>query len=276
MALRSGRAIRFNESTVRPMGRTATGVRGITLASPTDEVVGMISLDDPNATVLVVSENGYGKRTDIEDYRITNRGGKGVKTINVTEKTGELVAIKDVSNDEDLMIINKSGIVIRIGVDTLRVMGRATQGVRLSTLKENDAIASITKVIREEENSFLKTIEHGLKRIDLIIAQTIARNEKTLSGAEVFELYDTYGFPADLSRIIAEEKMLTVDEIGFDEEMAKQKARSKKSSAQKVYDWVVLEEQNEKNEVNNLQDHSKYNQMWLKRLDKLQIGRAHV
>lgn len=161
MALRSGRAIRFNESKVRPMGRTATGVRGITLASAADEVVGMISLDNPEATVLVLSEKGYGKRTDIEDYRITNRGGKGVKTINVTEKTGELVAIKDVSDNEDLMIINKSGIVIRIGIDTLRVMGRATQGVRLITLKENDAIASITKVEREEEEEEIATDESG-------------------------------------------------------------------------------------------------------------------
>ena len=151
MALRSGRAIRFNESTVRPMGRTATGVRGITLGGPTDEVIGMISVDNPEVTVLVVSEKGYGKRTDIDDYRITNRGGKGVKTINVTDKTGELVAIKGVTDQDDLMIINKSGIVIRIGVDTLRVMGRATQGVRLITLKDNDAIASITKVAREEE-----------------------------------------------------------------------------------------------------------------------------
>ncbi|NQD70952.1 DNA gyrase subunit A [Sphingobacterium shayense] len=151
MALRSGRAIRFNESTVRPMGRTATGVRGITLASPTDEVVGMIAVDNSDTTVLVVSENGYGKRTDIDDYRVTNRGGKGVKTINVTEKTGELVTIKGVTDNDDLMIINKSGIVIRIGVDTLRIMGRATQGVRLITLKDNDAIASVTKVDREEE-----------------------------------------------------------------------------------------------------------------------------
>jgi DNA gyrase subunit A len=151
MALRSGRAIRFNESTVRPMGRTATGVRGITLAHDKDEVVGMISVDSSEVSVLVVSEKGYGKRTDIDDYRITNRGGKGVKTISVTEKTGELVAIKGVTDNDDLMIINKSGIVIRIGVDTLRVMGRATQGVRLITLKENDEIASITKVAREEE-----------------------------------------------------------------------------------------------------------------------------
>jgi len=151
MALRSGRAIRFNESTVRPMGRTATGVRGITLAHANDEVVGMISVNNPEVTVLVVSENGYGKRTDIDDYRVTNRGGKGVKTINITEKTGELVAIKDVTDQDDLMIINKSGIVIRIGVSDLRVMGRATQGVRLITFKGEDSIASIAKVEHEDE-----------------------------------------------------------------------------------------------------------------------------
>ena len=151
MALRSGRAIRFNESTVRPMGRTATGVRGVTLAHAKDEVVGMISVNNPEVTVLVVSENGYGKRTDIEDYRVTNRGGKGVKTINITEKTGELVAIKDVLDTDDLMIINKSGIVIRIGVADLRVMGRATQGVRLITFKGEDSIASVAKVSREED-----------------------------------------------------------------------------------------------------------------------------
>ncbi len=152
MALRSGRAIRFNESTVRPMGRTATGVRGVTLANDKDEVVGMIAINNPDVTVLVVSENGYGKRTDIEDYRVTNRGGKGVKTINVTDKTGELVAIKDVTDNDDLMIINKSGIVIRIGVSDLRVMGRATQGVRLITLKGDDSIASIAKVEHEDED----------------------------------------------------------------------------------------------------------------------------
>ncbi len=151
MALRSGRAIRFNESTVRPMGRTATGVRGISLAHAKDEVIGMIAVNNPEVTVLVVSEKGYGKRTDIEDYRVTNRGGKGVKTINITDKTGELVAIKDVTDQDDLMIINKSGIVIRIGVGDLRVMGRATQGVRLITLKEEDAIASIAKVDHEDE-----------------------------------------------------------------------------------------------------------------------------
>ncbi len=151
MALKSGRAIRFNESTVRPMGRTATGVRGVTLAGDDDEVVGMISVNDPEVTVLVVSEKGYGKRTDIDDYRVTNRGGKGVKTLNITDKTGLLVAIKDVTDKDDLMIINKSGIVIRIGVADLRVMGRATQGVRLITFKGDDEIASIAKVEHEEE-----------------------------------------------------------------------------------------------------------------------------
>jgi len=153
MALRSGRAIRFNEEKVRPMGRTATGVRGVTLAHEKDEVVGMIAVDDPGATVLVVSEKGYGKRTDIEDYRVTNRGGKGVKTINVTEKTGNLVAIKNVTDADDLMIINRSGIVIRIVVSELRVMGRATQGVRLINLKGNDEIASVAKIEHEDEET---------------------------------------------------------------------------------------------------------------------------
>jgi DNA gyrase subunit A len=151
MALKSGRAIRFNESKVRPMGRTATGVRGITLEDDNDEVVGMISIDNPETTVLVVSEKGYGKRTDIDDYRVTNRGGKGVKTLNVTEKTGKLVAIKGVTDKEDLMIINKSGIIIRIAISELRTMGRATQGVRLITLKENDEIASVAKIEHDEE-----------------------------------------------------------------------------------------------------------------------------
>ncbi len=150
MALKSGRAIRFNESTVRPMGRTATGVRGIALDNDNDEVVGMISIDNPETTVLVVSEKGYGKRTDIDDYRVTNRGGKGVKTLNVTDKTGKLVAIKGVTDNEDLMIINKSGIVIRIAVSELRTMGRATQGVRLITLKGDDEIASVAKIEHDD------------------------------------------------------------------------------------------------------------------------------
>ncbi len=161
MALRSGRAIRFNESTVRPMGRTATGVRGITLAHDKDEVVGMISIDDAETTVLVVSENGYGKRTDIEDYRVTNRGGKGVKTINITDKTGPLVAIKGVTDKDDLMIINRSGIIIRIALDTLRTMGRATQGVRLINLKEGDSIASVAQIEREEEEELTEGAEGG-------------------------------------------------------------------------------------------------------------------
>jgi DNA gyrase subunit A len=151
MALKSGRAIRFNEATVRPMGRTATGVRGISLDSDNDEVVGMITIDNPETTVLVVSEKGYGKRTDIDDYRVTNRGGKGVKTLSVTEKTGKLVAIKGVTDDEDLMIINKSGVIIRIAVSELRTMGRATQGVRLITLKGNDEIASVAKIEHDDE-----------------------------------------------------------------------------------------------------------------------------
>ncbi|ASU34637.1 DNA gyrase subunit A [Mucilaginibacter xinganensis] len=151
MALRSGRAIRFNESTVRPMGRTATGVRGISLENAEDEVVGMISIDNPETTVLVVSEKGYGKRTDIDDYRVTNRGGKGVKTLSITEKTGKLVAIKGVTDNEDLMIINKSGVIIRIAVSELRTMGRATQGVRLITLKGNDEIASVAKIEHDDE-----------------------------------------------------------------------------------------------------------------------------
>ena len=146
MALRSGRAIRFNERVVRAMGRNASGVRGITLANEKDEVVGMICLKDENSDILVVSENGYGKRSKLEDYRITNRGGKGVKTINVTEKTGHLISIESVTDNDDLMIINKSGLIIRLAVGELRVMGRATQGVRLINLRDNDAIAAVTKV----------------------------------------------------------------------------------------------------------------------------------
>ncbi len=159
MALKSGRAIRFNESTVRPMGRTATGVRGISLEDETDEVVGMISIDNPETTVLVVSEKGYGKRTDIDDYRVTNRGGKGVKTLNITDKTGKLVAIKGVTDKEDLMIINKSGIIIRIAISELRTMGRATQGVRLITLKGDDEIASVAKIEHDEDEETQDNIE---------------------------------------------------------------------------------------------------------------------
>jgi DNA gyrase subunit A len=150
MALRSGRAIRFNEKTVRPMGRNATGVRGVRLAGASDEVIGMICVVNDNTNILVVSENGYGKQSSLEDYRVTNRGGKGVKTINITEKTGNLIAIKNVTDSDDLMIINKSGIIIRMAVSDLRVMGRATQGVRLINLRDDDAIAAVAKVELEE------------------------------------------------------------------------------------------------------------------------------
>jgi DNA gyrase subunit A len=152
IALKSGRAIRFNESKVRAMGRNTEGVRGITLANKNDEVVGMICLENGEYDILVVSENGFGKRSKLDDYRITNRGGKGVKTINVTEKTGNLISIKNVTDTDDLMIINKSGLTIRLAVAQLRVMGRATQGVKLINLKENDAIAAVAKVEVEEEN----------------------------------------------------------------------------------------------------------------------------
>ncbi len=164
MALKSGRAIRFNEAKVRPMGRTATGVRGITLENEEDEVVGMISIDNPETTVLVVSEKGYGKRTDIDDYRVTNRGGKGVKTLNITDKTGKLVAIKGVTDKEDLMIINKSGIIIRIAISELRTMGRATQGVRLITLKGDDEIASVAKIEHDDEEE--KEIDENVENND--------------------------------------------------------------------------------------------------------------
>ena len=152
LAVKSGKAIRFEEGKTRPMGRNASGVRGITLNGPQDEVVGMVSVSDASTDILVVSANGYGKRSSLEDYRITNRGGKGVKTISVTDKTGELVAIKNVSDENDLMIINKSGIAIRMSVESLRVMGRATQGVKLINLKGDDSIAAVAKVMKEEDS----------------------------------------------------------------------------------------------------------------------------
>ena len=158
LALKSGKAVRFNEQTVRPMGRNASGVKGATLANEDDRVVGIICLDEPDCNVMVVSENGYGKRSVVEDYRITNRGGKGVKTINITEKTGGLIAIKKVTDEDDLMIINKSGIAIRLHVDTIRVLGRATQGVRLINLGAKDAIAAVSRVPRADDEE-----EEGLE-----------------------------------------------------------------------------------------------------------------
>ena len=157
IAGRSGKAIRFAEDQVRSMGRTASGVRGITLKDESDEVVGMICVENGEEDILVVSENGYGKRSNIDDYRITNRGGKGVKTISLTDKTGDLIAIKNVTDNEDLMIINKSGITIRLAVSDLRVMGRATQGVRLINLsKKNDSIAAVAKVNSSNEDEAIE------------------------------------------------------------------------------------------------------------------------
>jgi len=175
MALKSGRCIRFPEGKVRPMGRTATGVRGITLGGPRDQVVGMVCIDRPaEETVLVVSENGYGKRTYLNDpedgeavYRITNRGGKGVKTLNVTDKTGDLIAIKSVTDNHDLMIINKSGIAIRMVVENMRVMGRATQGVKLINLKGKDQIAAVAKVPTSKDEEGLLEGEEGLTEGDV-------------------------------------------------------------------------------------------------------------
>jgi DNA gyrase subunit A len=162
LANRNGRAIRFNETKVRSMGRTAAGVKGMTLDSENDEIIGMVCIKDlENETILVVSEQGYGKRSKIDDYRITNRGGKGVKTLNITDKTGLLVGIKSVTEDNDLMIINKSGITIRVAVSDLSIIGRATQGVRLINLeKRNDEIASVCKVISEKE---IDTIDSTVK-----------------------------------------------------------------------------------------------------------------
>ena len=167
LALYSGRAVRFPEEKVRDMGRTASGVRGITLSEEmtNDQVIGMVCFEkgDTSRQILVVSEKGFGKRSDIEDYRITNRGGKGVKTINITERTGNLIAIKAAGDDEDLMIINKSGLTIRMHVSDLRVAGRATQGVKLINLRGNDMIASVTQVPRaeDEEEAVEKPAENG-------------------------------------------------------------------------------------------------------------------
>jgi DNA gyrase subunit A len=178
IANRKGRAIRFHESVVRCMGRTAAGVKGITLDAKNDEVIGMICMKDlENETILVVSEQGYGKRSKIDDYRITNRGGKGVKTLNVTDKTGPLVGIKNVTDDNDLMIINKSGITIRVKVSNLSIIGRATQGVRLINLeKRNDEIASVCKVLSESEIEEIE--EKDIKNDE--ISENTAKNDADL------------------------------------------------------------------------------------------------
>lgn len=150
LAVKSGKLVRFEETKTRPMGRTASGVRGITLKDETDEVIGMVTVNDMESEILVVAENGYGKRSSLDEYRITNRGGKGVKTLNITEKTGKLISINSVTDADDLMIINKSGLTIRMAVEDLRVMGRATQGVKLINIKGNDSIAAVTKVMKDD------------------------------------------------------------------------------------------------------------------------------
>ena len=182
LAVKSGKAIRFEEEKTRPMGRNASGVRGIRLADDADEVVGMIAINDTASEILVVSENGYGKRSSIEDYRITNRGGKGVKTISLTDKTGKLVAIKNVIDSDDLMIINKSGIAIRMAVDSLRVMGRATQGVRLIKVREDDSIAAVAKVMREDDpelDESLQVADSQNTPVDVSAAEATAEQTST-------------------------------------------------------------------------------------------------
>jgi len=178
VAVKSGKLVRFEESKTRPMGRTASGVRGITLANEQDEVIGMVSVNDMNSEILVVAENGYGKRSSLEEYRVTNRGGKGVKTLNITEKTGKLVSINNVTDADDLMIINKSGLTIRMAVEDLRVMGRATQGVRLINIKGNDSIAAVTKVMKDD---VVEEVAEGELEVDengeAILPPTVASDD---------------------------------------------------------------------------------------------------
>ena len=181
LALKSGKAIRFEEAKTRPMGRNASGVRGIRLQDEkTDAVIGMVAVDDMDSNILVVSENGYGKRSSLEDYRITNRGGKGVKTISITEKTGNLVSIKNVTDEDDLMIINKSGIAIRMAVADLRVMGRATQGVKLINLKGNDSIAAVAKVMKDEEEDI-----EGIDDAEVINSESIDNEDAAEDGTAI-------------------------------------------------------------------------------------------
>ncbi|WP_167597346.1 DNA gyrase subunit A [Leeuwenhoekiella sp. ZYFB001] len=184
LAVKSGKAIRFEEEKTRPMGRNASGVRGITLADDNDEVIGMVAVNDPESNVLVVSENGYGKRSLVEDYRVTNRGGKGVKTISITEKTGNLVAINNVTDEDDLMIINKSGIAIRMEVSELRVMGRATQGVRLINLKKGDTIAAVTKVKKDEDDIEDEELDGVERAADASESTEEPKNNKPSSDEE--------------------------------------------------------------------------------------------
>ena len=177
VAAREGKAIRFNEQTVRPIGRVGAGVRGISIED-NDEVVGMICIEpESGQDVLVLSENGYGKRTDLDEYRITNRGGKGVKTINVTEKTGQLISIQAVTDDNDLMIINRSGLTIRTSADQIRVAGRATQGVKVIDLREGDSIASVTAVPKTEEEDTLEGVVTEETTAEVVAETTENANE---------------------------------------------------------------------------------------------------
>ena len=174
IAVKSGKLLRFEESKTRPMGRTASGVRGIRLKDDNDEVIGLVAVNDMNSEILVVAENGYGKRSSLDEYRITNRGGKGVKTLNITDKTGQLISINSVTDNDDLMIINKSGLTIRMAVEDLRVMGRATQGVKLINLKGNDSIAAVTKVMKDDVEEILvdeegNIIESVIERVKPVL-----------------------------------------------------------------------------------------------------------
>ncbi len=178
LAVKSGKLVRFEETKTRPMGRTASGVRGITLKDETDEVIGMVAVSDMNSEILVVAENGYGKRSSLDEYRITNRGGKGVKTLNITEKTGKLISINSVTDADDLMIINKSGLTIRMAVEDLRVMGRATQGVKLINIKGNDSIAAVAKVMKDDDEEILD--EDG----NVIPSETIERVKPVMEVLE--------------------------------------------------------------------------------------------
>ena len=177
LATRKGKLVRFNEETVRPMGRNSIGVKGVTLDGEDDSVIGMVCVTDATKeSILVVSEKGYGKRSEVEEYRKTNRGAKGVKTINITDKTGNLIAVKIVQDDDDLMIINKSGVIIRMNVDELRIMGRATQGVRLIRLDDDDAIASVAKVeVDDEEQAARATLK--LENTDGQVPKTQDEND---------------------------------------------------------------------------------------------------
>ena len=187
IALGSGRAIRFNESQVRTMGRNAAGVRAVSLAGPDDKVVGMVCVQNENTELLVVSENGFGKRSLLDEYRITNRGGKGVKTLNVTEKTGKLVAIKGVIDTDDLMIINRSGITIRLRVADIRVIGRATQGVRLIKLNEGDQISSVAKVEMENEEEIDETVLEQSELIEAVLEQSELKPEDSLQPDDMID-----------------------------------------------------------------------------------------